>query len=88
LKAEIDPDKFWDSTPKEIFALMEAFRWKSQQNYNLAMSTAWHTAALMRQKRMPPLKRLLHSGSSPRRIQSTDEQMRRFSMTAQTFKSK
>lgn len=46
-------------TPAETFHTIEAVRAHRTREEKLALSTAWHTAALMRSKRMPSLKRFL-----------------------------
>jgi len=51
--------EFWDLTPRETMAAIEAAAWRMQQEQALTVSLAWHTAALTRAKRLPPLSQLL-----------------------------
>ncbi len=51
--------EFWELTPRETVATIEAGTERMQAERELTMSLAWHTAALTRTKRMPTLKSLL-----------------------------
>ena len=55
LKAGISVAEFWEMTPRETFAAVEAAAWRMRQEQMLALSTAWHTAALSRAKKLPAL---------------------------------
>ena len=48
-------------TPKETFAVIEAYFWRQQQQQRQQITMAWLTAGLSRTKRMPELSRLLMS---------------------------
>lgn len=50
-------------TPKETFAVLDAYIWREDLALKRDMRLAWHIAALQRQrKRLPSLKRLLSPG--------------------------
>ena len=51
--------EFWDLTPRETMAAIEAATWRVQNEQARMISLAWHTAALTRAKRLPPLAMLL-----------------------------
>lgn len=51
--------EFWGLTPRETQMVCDAAAWRMAQAQELALSLAWHTAALSRAKRIPPLQRLL-----------------------------
>lgn len=60
LRAGLSVETFWGLTPHETLLAVSAARWRDEQ----ALSVAWYTAALMRTKRMPKLKRFLgHDGA-------------------------
>ena len=60
LRAGVSVGAFWGLTPHETLLVVGAARWHDEQ----ALSVAWYTAALMRTKRMPKLKRFLgHDGA-------------------------
>lgn len=62
LRFGIDTLRFWDLTPKEVIAEMEAKSWKEDADRKNSIANAWLTAALVRSKRLPPLSKLLNSG--------------------------
>lgn len=45
-------------TPREVYATIRAANWRIKYEHDDRAWQAWHTAALMRQKRLPPLKHL------------------------------
>lgn len=51
-------------TPRETYILIDAASWRAEQRQQQAVSAAWLTAALTRQKRLPSLKRLLGTDRS------------------------
>ncbi len=50
---------FWEMTPAELAAALDAYAWRQRQAQRQAVQTAWLTAALGRAKRMPTLAKLL-----------------------------
>ena len=71
LRVGISHEHFWSLTPKEYRQAVEAAGWLNRQQLNREISTAWLTAALMRQKKLPPLKALVHSEA--RKLKSREE---------------
>ncbi len=59
--------EFWELTPRETVATIEAGRGRLQAERELTMSLAWHTAALTRTKRLPTLTSLL-ARLKPRKV--------------------
>lgn len=59
IAAGYDPAAFWHLTPRQIARYMKAARIKTERQYVLAMSAAWHTAALGRIKRMPKFEKFV-----------------------------
>ena len=51
-------------TPRETSAAIEAFTWRMEREHRRDAWLAWHTAALSRAKRLPPLRRLLGGGET------------------------
>lgn len=52
----------WDLTPAELNAQIQGSNERQRESYE----AAWLTAALMRAKRLPSLKKLLGPGQAPR----------------------
>lgn len=46
-------------TPRETYLAIDAEIWRDERRQHREVSLAWHTAALMRMKRIPSLKQLL-----------------------------
>lgn len=51
--------EFWELTPRETLATIEAFQWRQEQAHRRDAWLAWHVAALSRAKRLPGLRALL-----------------------------
>ena len=51
--------EFWDMTPRETAAAIDAAGWRMDRERRLQMSLAWHTAALSRAKKLPSLAQLI-----------------------------
>lgn len=68
-------ETFWSLTPRETWMMMEAQAWRAEQEQRGRAWLAWHTAALARMKRLPPLARLL--GQPEARALSEDERVER-----------
>ncbi len=75
LRAGLGVEEFWRLTPRETHAAIEAWAWQLEQEGERATELirlakkiagwlAWHTAALQRAKRMPPLQRLIGGGET------------------------
>ena len=64
---------------------MQAFEWRQEQFHNQMAWTAWHTAALMRQKKLPQLQKLMHSSKRRSRVQTVDEQIAMARMITAAF---
>jgi hypothetical protein len=59
LKAGVSALDYWDMTPREVYAAIRSANWRIKYEHDERAWQAWHTAALMRQKRLPPLKQLI-----------------------------
>jgi len=59
LRAGIPALDFWQMTPREVYAAIDAATWRMKQKHWENAWLAWHTAALERSKRMPSLKDLI-----------------------------
>ena len=85
---------FWEMTPRETLAEMDAALWRSERVQEQSLSQAWHTAALQRVGRMPALKNLLArlkpsaAAAAPieDRRREFEEQRRRFAKVEKTLK--
>ena len=51
-------------TPRETLTAIAAATWRAEEQTRRDISLAWHTAALMRSRRMPTLKSLLGGGKA------------------------
>lgn len=69
--------EFWELTPRETVAAIEAGMERNQAERELTMSLAWHTAALTRTKRMPALAQLL-ARMKPRKAVPIEERREEF----------
>ena len=59
LRAGVGVIDFWEMTPREVNATIEAYVWRAQQEYKSQTAQAWHTAMMTRAKRIPPLNQIL-----------------------------
>ena len=84
LRFGISAGEFWDMTPRETITALDAAAWRIRQGQMQALSTAWHTAALVRAKKLPPLAQLLGrmkgkaTEDGGRRTESLAERRREF----------
>ncbi len=51
--------EFWDLTPAETLAAIDAAVWRAEQAQQRDVTLAWYVAGLQRAKRLPKLKSLL-----------------------------
>jgi len=54
-----DHASFWEQTPHTIEITFDAWAELQAKGHNERAWVAWHTAALPRQKHMPPLRKLM-----------------------------
>lgn len=64
LRCGIGVQEFWELTPKELLAAVEAANWRHAQDQRRDVRMAWHVAALSRAKRLPSLQKLLKPGKA------------------------
>ncbi len=73
--------EFLDLTPREFGMAMKAAEWRMDRQRREAAWIAWHTAALMRSRKLPTLSRFLgkDTGSQPAKsreqLQSEHDEM-------------
>ena len=60
-----DHESFWDQTPHTLSLTFEAYNIRLMDEHNERAWTAWHVAALQRNKRLPNLKSLLTEKKRP-----------------------
>lgn len=53
-------ESFWDQTDRTLLLTIKAQDEKSQREHNRMAWAVWHTVALGRMKKLPPLSRLLY----------------------------
>jgi hypothetical protein len=58
--------EFWEMTPRETFAVIDAMVWREQQQRRQGVIRAWLTARLTRAKRIPTLGQLLNQKPAKR----------------------
>lgn len=68
---------FWDLTPRETWQSIEAAAWRLRQEQRLALTVAWHQAALQRSRRMPALEKLLAGLEERRPLTAAEAHERR-----------
>lgn len=66
---------FWAMTPAETLAVLDAGIWREELADRRIGWLAWHTAALQRAKRLPPLSRLVRK--SKKRVSQAELARRR-----------
>lgn len=54
-----DPEVYWDSTPREVFAYLEGARIRLKREQEERAWLAWHIAALPLSKKFPKLEDML-----------------------------
>lgn len=64
-------------TPQETTLTIEAAIWRDERAQKQALSMAWHTAALQRQKKMPGLKQLMQKAFPPKVTRRENEKRKR-----------
>lgn len=52
-------EEFWDLTLRQFFRELVIARRREESEHNRDMSLAWHTAAMVRCKKLPELRQLL-----------------------------
>lgn len=82
--------EFWDLTPAETWAAIDAGIWQLDHEHRRQVWLAWHIAALTRSKRLPSLQQMLGGGDAKklegdeleRRQREHDEMARGWQKTA------
>jgi hypothetical protein len=69
--------EFWDQTPQETWAAIDAAVWREQQQQEHDMAMAWLMARLSRAKKIPSLKNLLSRGQASRPLRGAEKIERR-----------
>jgi hypothetical protein len=65
---------FWEETPRLIRSVIDGYQERINKQQKLAMSQAWHTAALPLTKKFPPLSDMLGE-KKPSQCQTPDEML-------------
>jgi len=60
LRAGIGALDYWDMTPREVYATIDAVNWQNENRREARAWLAWWTAAMPRMKHMPTLKELIN----------------------------
>lgn len=77
LRSGISVADFWQMTPRETVATIEAVNWRDEQLFEQQVGMAWLNAALARQKRLQTLKSLLARMKQPKRPSQAELRERR-----------
>jgi hypothetical protein len=77
LRSGISVTEFWQLTPRETWAAIDAAVWREQQQEEHDMAMAWLMAKLSRAKKIPSLKSLLSKGQAPRPLRGAEKTERR-----------
>ena len=78
MKFGISVVEYWDMTPRETIAALDAAAWRIRQEQMQSLSLAWHTAALTRARKLPPLARLLSHLKKPVRNEPIEKRREEF----------
>jgi len=75
---------FWEMTPRETFAAIDAAVWRDEQQQRQAITAAWLMAKLSRAKRVPSLSSVLSQGrpAKPLRGRELVERRKEFKQLA------
>lgn len=73
MEAGLDPDRFWQVTPRQAENEIGAAAKRRHQHHNELAWLAWHIAALGRTKKMPKLKDMLHEAPGQKRRKTWQE---------------
>lgn len=66
-------------TPRETYAVIDAYIWRDERQQKQQIALAWRTAALHRAKRMPALRALLSEGpAKPLKGKELEKRRREF----------
>lgn len=68
--------------------MAEGYRWRQEQRQQELTVLAWTTAALMRQKKLPRLERLLKPSKSEEKNKSAEERRKEFEELMREFGSR
>ena len=75
-EAGFEPDKFWLQTPRLLKAALAGYGARLKNQYRIAMSQAWHAAALPHFKKgIPPLYEVLGDPKPMKRAQDNAEML-------------
>jgi hypothetical protein len=77
LRSGVSVFDFYQMTPREVYAVIDATNWRAEKEQQQAMSIAWLGAALQRAKKMPGLKSLLTKTAKPKKLIGKKLQERR-----------
>ena len=78
LKAGVSALDYWAMTPREVFGAIRAANWRMIYEHQERAWQAWHTAAMMRTRRMPPLQRLTSPAVTRKLSKEEAEECRAF----------
>ncbi len=79
LQAGLGVQEFWDLTPVETYAAIDASIWRDTHRQKRELVTAWRTAAFSRAKKLPPLNQVLNAGpAKPLRGQEREKRRKEF----------
>lgn len=68
---------FWEMTPRETFAALDAAAWREERQARHDIRMAWFNANWQRAKRMPSLQSILNKSKAPKPMTSADHHQRR-----------
>lgn len=75
MSAGFDPARFWEITLREAEREFRGLAKVRERETNERLWLAWHTVALDRTDRLPPLDTLLIKASEPKRRQTGEEML-------------
>ena len=65
---DIPPEHLWQLTPAELILMLEAKAEERKEHYNEIVYSAWLTAGLVRQKKLPKLESLIVTEKKRKRV--------------------
>ena len=72
------PAKLGELTPGEYLAMLNGYKWRREQESKDRIELAWMIAILSRQRKVPPLERLLKPDGAQQAIKTTDERRQEY----------
>lgn len=78
MKAGVKAPDYWDMTPREVYAAIRSANWRIKYEHDERAWQAWHIAALIKTRQLPPLKQLIAQPKSHHLSEKEAEEQKKF----------